>query len=179
MDRRKKQKFVFDHVEKVVRWRTKAGRFTRKRKGARRFEYEVLWVRSKDGKLKRYGSIRPKGKRPLVKLDTVDEAKVAQGIYIKGVLEDRGAIKELTRNAARGVEVTVTGRARGKDRRVRTRVIFDRKRLKETDYLSGMIAGRIQKQLAAFGLRLSHHSIARRKNLKQLTRVNFTIHIFY
>ena len=179
MKRRKKVKFLFDHESTIIKYRRKDGRFTRKRKGARRFEYKVLWVRDEKGRVRRYGSIRPKGKRPLVKLDTVEESKVKQGIYIKGVLEDRGAIKEMMGGGARGVEVTVTGRARGKDRRVKTRVIFDKKKLKDAGYLAGIVAGRVQSQLAAYDLRVSHHSISRRKNQKQLKNVRFTVHIFY
>lgn len=177
---RRIEKFTFHSIKKITRYRRKDGRLAKKgTRGARAFREQRLLVESADGKIKEYGSIRERNKSPLIRFSTWEESRIREGLSIKGLLEDRDIIPRLKREKARGIEITIRGRAIGKERRLTTRIIFNRKEMAERGKLMKLIVGKVQAFIKSHGLRLSHHSISPAKKAKQLKRVTFSINIFY
>jgi hypothetical protein len=177
---RSRGKEIFSHEIRRVVYRFKNGRLAKKGvKGAKKYVTRILYVIGPDGKPRKYGELRERNKKPLARFSTEDEAGVREGIFIKGLLEDRGIIEQLEEDGARGVEIYVRGRSVGKEHRLKTRFILDENKMHDPEYLKSIIAGRVQAFLKSHGFRLSHHSIGRAKNTRQLKKVRFSVFTFY
>lgn len=177
---RSRGKEVFSHEIRRVVYRLKNGRLTKKgTKGAKKYVSRILYVIGPDGKPRKYGELRERNKKPLARFSTEDEAGVREGIFVKGLLEDRGIIEQLVEEGARGVEISIRGRSVGKEHRLKTRFILDENKMDDPEYLKSIIAGRVQAFLKSHGFRLSHHSISKAKKARQLKRVTFSVSTFY
>lgn len=177
---RSRGKEIFSHEVRRVVYRLKNGRLAKKgAKGAKKYVSRILYVIGPDGKPRKYGELRERNKKPLARFSTEDEAGVREGIFIKGLLENRGIIEQLEEEGARGVEISVRGRSVGKEHRLKTRFILDENKMDDPEYLKSIIAGRVQAFLKSHGFRLSHHSISRAKNTRQLKKVRFSVFTFY
>lgn len=159
---------------KITVYRNKKGRFTRKRKGRRGETWTILEETDPmSGDVRELGRIREKSSEIISRFNSTEK-----NFMVRGFIDDEKLETKLKRMGARGVEVTIRGRAGRKDRRVRVRVVFRKSDLRAPGVVRSIIVGRVLKAMAAFDLRLSTIKIGGKRGRQRLKKVSVTVKAF-
>lgn len=166
----------FVREETIVRYRRKDGRFTKKRKGAKKFVYRRLIVRDVEtGQEREYGRVRENMKKALVSME-----ETGKNIFLKDLLTENDVTRRLQEAGARGVEISIRGKSRKqKDIRIKFRAILDKKRLADPKYVEKLLVGKILEKVSDRGLRLSSVDIGGNKRKFLLSNLTFRVSYFY
>lgn len=167
---------VFLREVSVVRYRSKkTGRFTTRRKGARRWVTRRIEEVAGDV-VRTVGVLNDGGKERILRTEAVQK-----NLFVRD--EIAGAAK-IARKGFKGLEVSVRGRGRnGRAVSIKTRIFLSKRERKDAKRLTALVTGRVLDSIRAKNYRLSTLKIGGRSKKNRtrafLKNATMTISGFY